>query len=207
MLYDAYQAQQDMLAPFRAAAGLFRIALGDTMVGPVANRLFRGMSAAAEIASRAKIIHERPPYEIGSVTVAGSAVPVPVTEEVTLASPFANLVHFRKSTSVRQPKVLIVAPMAGHFPTLLRQTAQTMLADHDVYITDWKSARDVPVTAGRFGTDEYIDYLIRFLEEIGPGAHTVAVCQPCAAAGSSLGDVGRQEQSSAALDDPHGGPS
>jgi polyhydroxyalkanoate depolymerase len=71
--------------------------------------------------------------------------------------------------------------MAGHFPTLLRQTAQTMLADHDVYITDWKSARDVPLSDGRFGTDEYIDYLIRFFEEIGPGAHVLAVCQPCAA--------------------------
>jgi poly(3-hydroxybutyrate) depolymerase len=179
MLYDAYQAQQDLLAPFRAAAGLLRIALGDTMVGPVANRLFRGVSAAAEIAGRSRVIHERPPYDIGSAIVAGTAVPV--REEITLALPFANLVHFRKSTSVRQPKVLIVAPMAGHFPTLLRQTAQTMLADHDVYITDWKSARDVPMAAGRFGTDEYIDYLIRFLEEIGPGAHTVAVCQPCAA--------------------------
>ena len=77
--------------------------------------------------------------------------------------------------------MLLAAPMAGHFPTLLRHTAQTMLADHDVYITDWKSARDVPLAAGRFGTDEYIDHLIRFFEQIGPGAHGVAVCQPCAA--------------------------
>ena len=89
--------------------------------------------------------------------------------------------HFRKETNIPQPRVLLVAPMAGHFPTLLRQTAETLLRDHDVYITDWKSAREVPLSAGRFGNDEYVDYIIRFFEKIGPGAHAVAVCQPCAA--------------------------
>jgi polyhydroxyalkanoate depolymerase len=93
--------------------------------------------------------------------------------------PFGNLVHFRKDTSVKQPRVLLAAPMAGHFATLLRNTAQVLLADHDVYITDWKSARDVPMSAGRFGTDEYIDYLMAFFSHIGPGAHGMAVCQPC----------------------------
>jgi polyhydroxyalkanoate depolymerase len=178
MLYDAYQAQQDLLAPVRAGASLFSTALRATWLGPGVNRMFRSMAAAAEIVARAKMVHERPAYGLDTVDAHGQAVPV--TEEVALALPFANLVHFRKTVPTRQPPVLIVAPMAGHFPTLLRQTAQTMLADHDVYITDWKSARDVPLSAGRFGTDEYVDYLIRFLEEIGPGAHVVAVCQPCA---------------------------
>jgi polyhydroxyalkanoate depolymerase len=178
MLYDAYQAQQDLLAPVRAGASLFSLALGETWLGPQANFALKSMSAAAEIAARSKLVHERPPY---GITLTGAdGIARPVAEEVALALPFGNLVHFRKVMPVRQPKVLIVAPMAGHFATLLRQTAQTMLADHDVYITDWKSARDVPLSAGRFGTDAYIDYLIRFLEEIGPGAHTVAVCQPCA---------------------------
>jgi polyhydroxyalkanoate depolymerase len=179
MLYDAYQAQQDLLAPVRAGASLFSTAFGSTWAGPGANQIFRSMAAAAEIVSRAKMIHERPAYDMVATLPDGRVVPV--HEEVALALPFANLVHFRKSTPTRQPRVLLVAPMAGHFPTLLRQTAQTLLADHDVYITDWKSARDVPLSAGRFGTDEYVDYLIRFLETIGPGAHTVAVCQPCAA--------------------------
>ena len=179
MLYDAYQAQQDLLAPFRAGAGLLSVALGQTWLGPGANYFARNVAAAAEIASRARMIHERPDYGLVAMAVDGGALPV--QEEVALALPFGDLVHFRKASPTRQPRVLIVAPMAGHFPTLLRQTAQTMLADHDVYITDWKSARDVPLSAGRFGTDEYVDYLIRFLEEIGPGAHTVAVCQPCAA--------------------------
>jgi polyhydroxyalkanoate depolymerase len=179
MLYDAYQAQQDLLAPFRAGARLLSAVLDRTWLGPVGNRAARSMAAAAEMFTRAKVIHERPAYGLALTTAEGRVLPV--HEEVTLDLPFANLVHFRKAVSARQPRVLIVAPMAGHFPTLLRQTAQTMLADHDVYITDWKSGRDVPLAAGRFGTDEYVDYLIRFLEEIGPGAHTVAVCQPCAA--------------------------
>ncbi len=179
MLYDAYQAQQDLLAPFRAGAGLLSVALGQTWLGPGANYFARNMAAAAEIVSRSRMIHERPAYEL--VTTAADGRVMPVQEEVALALPFADLVHFRKPMPSRQPRVLLVAPMAGHFPTLLRQTAQTMLADHDVYITDWKSARDVPLAAGRFGTDEYVDYLIRFLEHIGPGAHAVAVCQPCAA--------------------------
>jgi polyhydroxyalkanoate depolymerase len=80
-----------------------------------------------------------------------------------------------------QPRVLLVAPLSGHFATLLRETVRTMLPDHDVYITDWHNARDVPLTAGRFGFDEYIDHLIKFLEVMGPGTHVLAVCQPCVA--------------------------
>jgi poly(3-hydroxybutyrate) depolymerase len=179
MLYDAYQAQQDLLAPFRAGARLLSAALDKTWLGPAGNQVARSMAAGAEMLTRAKVIHERPAYGLSLTRADGRTLPV--HEDVALDLPFANLVHFRKAQSTRQPRVLIVAPMAGHFATLLRQTAQTMLADHDVYITDWKNGRDVPLAAGRFGTDEYVDYLIRFLEEIGPGAHAVAVCQPCAA--------------------------
>jgi poly(3-hydroxybutyrate) depolymerase len=177
MLYDAYQAQQDFLAPVRAGADLFKTAFGDTALGPATNYMLRSMAAGAEIVSRSHMIHERPDYAIGSVMVAGK--PTVVIEEVALKMPFGDLVHFRKEGNLHQPKVLLAAPMAGHFPTLLRGTAQTLLADHDVYITDWKSGRDVPLTEGRFGTDEYIDHLIAFFAHIGPGAHGVAVCQPC----------------------------
>lgn len=177
MLYDAYQAQQDLFAPLRAGADLVRTAFSDTTLGPAANYLFRTAAAGAEIVSRSHLIHERPDYGITSVKVQGQ--PVAVIEEVTLEMPFGNLVHFRKDGAQPQPRVLLAAPMAGHFPTLLRNTAQTLLADHDVYITDWKSARDVPVAAGRFGTDEYIDYLTAFFGHIGPGVHGMAVCQPC----------------------------
>ncbi|HEX4272471.1 MAG TPA: polyhydroxyalkanoate depolymerase [Rhizomicrobium sp.] len=177
MLYDAYQAQQDVFAPMRAGADLVRAAFSDTSLGPAANYMFRSIAAGAEILSRAHLIHERPDYGIDSVKVQGETVAV--TEEVALEMPFGNLVHFRKESGLRQPKVLLAAPMAGHFATLLRHTVQTLVADHDVYITDWKSGRDVPLREGRFGTDEYIDHLIAFFDHIGPGVHGMAVCQPC----------------------------
>lgn len=177
MLYDAYQAQQDLLAPVRASADLVRAAFSDTVLGPAANYMFRSMAAGAEIISRAQLIHDRPDYGIDHVDVGGR--PVEVSEEVALEMPFGNLVHFRKEGGQGQPKILLAAPMAGHFPTLLRHTAQTLLADHDVYITDWKSGRDVPLAEGRFGTDEYIDHLMAFFGHIGPGVHGMAVCQPC----------------------------
>ncbi len=179
MLYDAYQAQQDFLAPWRAGADLIKAALSDTALGPAANYWFRSIGAGAEIFSRAQMLHERRAFEIVEVMVAGKNQKV--TEEVALEMPFGNLLHFRKESGKDQPRVLLAAPMAGHFPTLLRGTIQTLLQDHDVYVTDWKSGRDVPLTEGRFGTDEYIDHLIAFFEHIGPGAHGMAVCQPCPA--------------------------
>ena len=90
--------------------------------------------------------------------------------------------HFRKDIAVAQPRVLLVAPLSGHFATLLRATVRTMLPEHEVFITDWHNARDVAPEHGRFGFDDYVAHLIRFLEAIGPGAHVVAVCQPCVAA-------------------------
>jgi polyhydroxyalkanoate depolymerase len=179
MLYDAYQAQSDLLAPLRAWAGLTSSLFRQTCAGPTSNYWFKSVSAAAEILNRAHLIHDRPSYEIDTVVSEGREVPV--REEIVLSTPFANLVRFSKETSVEQPRVLIVSPMAGHFPTLLRHTALTMLADHDVYITDWKNARDVPTAAGRFGVCEYIEHTMQFFAKIGPGAHVVAVCQPCAA--------------------------
>ena len=179
MLYDAYQAQSDLLAPARALADMTSATFRDTNFGPAGNYFFRALVAGAEIFSRTCLSHERPAYRIDSVPVEGRTVAV--SEEVLLDSAFGQLLHFRKETNLPQPRVLIVAPMAGHFATLLRHTARTMLSDHDVYITDWKNARNVPLAAGRFGTDEYIDHLIGFFERIGPGAHVVAVCQPCAA--------------------------
>jgi poly(3-hydroxybutyrate) depolymerase len=104
---------------------------------------------------------------------------IAVREEAPFATPFGTLVHLRKDMPDPGPRVLIVAPMSGHFATLLRDTARTMLADHDVYITDWHNARNVPIVAGRFGMDEYIEHLMQFLGFIGPGAHLVAICQPC----------------------------
>ncbi|HEX8829220.1 MAG TPA: polyhydroxyalkanoate depolymerase, partial [Xanthobacteraceae bacterium] len=102
-------------------------------------------------------------------------------EDTAARTPFGTLLHFKKDIAAAQPRVLLVAPLSGHFSTLLRATVRTLLPDHDVFITDWHNARDIPLTAGRFGVDEYTDHLIKFLTELGPGAHILAVCQPCVA--------------------------
>jgi len=140
----------------------------------------RRMAAAFEVFSRMRLTHSRPAYGIDSVTVDGAEVAV--HEEVALVAPFGSLLHFRKDTKAVHPPVLLAAPLSGHFATLLRETVRTLLRDHDVYLTDWHNARDVPLRHGGFSLDDYTTQLIRFLEAIGPGAHMVAVCQPCVAA-------------------------
>jgi poly(3-hydroxybutyrate) depolymerase len=124
------------------------------------------------------MIHTRPPYGIDTVTVGNREVAV--REEVVLSLPFCNLLRFAKDDiATAQPKMLVVAPLSGHFATLLRNTVETLSRDHDVYITDWKNARDIPLSEGAFGFDDYVDYVIKFMEMIGEGAHLLAVCQPC----------------------------
>ena len=126
---------------------------------------------------------------------------------MALDLPFGNLLHFAKDVDTPQPRVLVVAPLSGHFATLLRGTVETLLRDHDVYITDWANARDVPLEAGRFGVDDYVDYLIRFLEAIGPGAHILAVCQPCVQALAAVAVMSEDRHpGDAALDDADGRP-
>ncbi|MBX3571012.1 MAG: polyhydroxyalkanoate depolymerase [Mesorhizobium sp.] len=176
MLYHAYQLQDDLIAPFRTWARMMRRsalpsfwAAGETFK----SRFLAGL----EMVSRFELSHSRPEFGITSVRVGNRDVPV--TEEVALDLPFGKLLHFAKDIDSAQPRVLVVAPLSGHFPTLLRNTVETLLRDHDVYITDWVNAREVPLSEGEFGIDDYIDYLIRFLDEIGPGGHVLAVCQPC----------------------------
>ena len=177
MLYQAYQAHSDIMVPVRAWAGaaIHAFAPMNGFSGPVVKNL----TAAYELIARAGLTHVRPPYGIESVTVANEEVAV--TEEAVHVTPFGTLLRFKKDVSTEQPRVLLVAPLSGHFATLLRNTVKTMLPEHDVYITDWHNGRDAPLSAGRFGFDEYVEHLIRFLEVIGPGAHVVAVCQPCVA--------------------------
>ena len=177
MLYFAYQASTDVMVPVRAWANLVLAAAGSPALGD--SPAVRNLTAAYELISRAGLTHTRPPFGIHSIAVGNREVEV--REEAAHESPFGTLLHFKKDIATVQPRVLLVAPLSGHFATLLRATVQTMLPDHDVYITDWHNARDVPLTAGRFGFDEYIDHLINFLEAMGPGAHVVAVCQPCVA--------------------------
>jgi len=180
MLYQAYQAHSDFLDPLRQFASLAAGTVGARLNGAARPSMLGNMSAAYELLARARLTHTRPSYGIDSVMVGNQEVGV--TEEAADVTPFGTLLHFKKDTDQAQPRVLIIAPLSGHFATLLRATVRTMLAEHDVYITDWHNARDVPLSAGRFGFDDYTSHLIRFLEKIGPGAHMVAVCQPCVSA-------------------------
>jgi poly(3-hydroxybutyrate) depolymerase len=170
MLYTAYQAMTDLAEPWRQ---LSHLAAG-WMDGPFGG--FRRTAAALDVVARAGVTHVRPPFGIASVKVGASEVAV--REEVTFATPFASLRRFVKETGEPQPKLLVVAPMSGHFATLLRGTLRTLLPDHDVYITDWHNARDIPLRHGRFDMDDFIEHLIWFFEAIGPGNHVLAVCQP-----------------------------
>jgi poly(3-hydroxybutyrate) depolymerase len=180
MLYQAYQAHSDIMVPVRAFADMASEHTRARMNGGAKPSLLSNLTAAYELIARAGLTHARPAYGIDTVTVGNREVAV--TEEAADVTPFGTLLHFKKDIDTAQPRVLLIAPLSGHFATLLRATVRTMLPEHDVYITDWHNARDVPREAGRFGFDEYIEHLIRFLERMGPGAHMVAVCQPCVAA-------------------------
>jgi polyhydroxyalkanoate depolymerase len=149
------------------------------LAGIADNVVLRNLTAAYELIARAGLTHARPAFEVDSVTVGNREVSV--HEHAALTTPFGTLLHFNKEIDTSQPRVLLVAPPSGHFATLLRETVRTMLPEHDVYITDWHNVRDVPLMHGKFGFDDYVTHLIRFLEAIGPGAHVVAVCQPCVA--------------------------
>jgi polyhydroxyalkanoate depolymerase len=179
MLYQAYQAHSDIMIPVRSWAGTALRTLGQPLMGIADNAVLRNLTAAYELIARAGLTHARPAFGVDGVTVGNREIAV--HEHAALTTPFGTLLHFKKDVDTPQPRMLLVAPLSGHFSTLLRSTVRTMLPEHDVYITDWHNVRDVPLIHGRFGFDDYIAHLIRFLEAIGPGAHVVAVCQPCVA--------------------------
>ena len=179
MIYDLYQAQTDLMAPMRRAAALAAGLLRPADLGPATPPGVRQMLAACDILSAGGLTHRRPPFGFAQVRVGNRSFDV--HETVADATPFADLLHFRKEDGPAQPPVLLVAPMSGHFATLLRGTVKRLLPDNDVFITDWRNARDIPLDEGPFGMDEFIDHLMRFLRVIGPGAHVIAVCQPAVA--------------------------
>lgn len=180
MLYLAYEAQRAALLPARLLAGVTRATLATLPDRLGESRPLRTAAAACELLMRAELTHRRPSFGIDSVQIAGASYDV--VEEAVSRTPFGSLVHFRKIGAPAGPRVLVVAALAGHFATLLRDTVATLLPDHDVYITDWFNARDVPLDEGRFGLDDYIGHVVGYLETLGPGTHLLGVCQPCPAA-------------------------
>jgi len=182
MLYQAYQLQYEWLGPVQLAARFGATLLNHPLYTPVQTSATRKLAAAWEVFSRLRLTHQRPSFRIDSVRVGEREVPV--REVAVHRAAFCTLQRFVRddlgdTIDASRPKVLIVAPLSGHFATLLNDTARTMLADHDVYITDWHNARDVPLSEGRFGLDEYVEHVIAFIELLGPDTHLVAVCQPC----------------------------
>lgn len=179
MMYQAWQNHMDLTDPWRSGAAhalkyLNLLPQGDS------DRPFGRLAAALELISRSALTYSRPDYDIGTVMVGNRELAV--SEEVVYATPFGSLLRFRKEGGPEHPRLLLVAPMSGHFATLLRATVKTLLADHDVYITDWHNPRDIPLACGPFGLEDYTDHLIDFMEQLGPRAHMVAICQPSVSA-------------------------
>ena len=180
MIYNAYKAYHDLAAPARWTAGI----LAETLRQAELSRMFwpvLPIAAACEMIESMALTHERPAWDFSPL--GDDEREYQILEETVLETPFATLLKFRRSPhAVDLPRVLVLAPISGHFATLLRPTVQTLLADHEVYVTDWKNARDVPMSAGRFGFDEHIEHVMQFMRAVGPGGHLFAVCQPCPSA-------------------------
>lgn len=177
MLYNAYELHRSLLAGASAMANA-----GAELLSNPANPLsyFGGgpiLASALEVFAHAAATRGKPEFGISDTIVGGRKHPV--KEVIEARKNFGQLKHFTvKSAPKGRPKLLIIAPMSGHFATLLRGTVERMIGHHDVWITDWRDARNVPLDDGNFDLDDYIDYLIEWLEHIGPGAHMLAVCQP-----------------------------
>ncbi len=180
MLYHFYDLQQTMLSPVRLAAETAQHVFSHPMMPMAYTSMGRAMAAGAEMVERATRRYGKPAFGLGQVTIDGESCPI--VEEVVYSKPFCDLLHFERQTPALRddPKVLVVAPMSGHYATLLRGTVEALLPDHDVYVTDWVNAALVPLMGEEsiFNLDSYVDYLIEFLEVLGPETHLLAVCQP-----------------------------
>lgn len=177
MLYALYEMQRASLAPMRMFANSALTVL-DRPTNPWRpTALSRVAVAALDSFEHTTRSFGKPEFGLDHTIIDGA--PVAVTEEIIVERTWGNLLHFKRDTNrPNDPKLLLVAPMSGHYATLLRGTVQAFLPDHDVYITDWHDARDIPIMAPGFDLDDYIDYIMDFVRVLGPSCHLVAVCQP-----------------------------
>lgn len=180
MLYQFYEWNHAAVAPFRKAARWSRAALthdGNPLSGTLLGKM---LAAGCDVFENATKRYGKPAFGLDETDIEGRTVPV--LERVVWEKPFCRLIHFEREPSAlkgrRDPTLLIVAPLSGHYATLLRGTVETLLPTHEVYITDWTDARMVPLSEGRFDLDDYIDYVIAMCDQLGPDCHVLAVCQP-----------------------------
>ncbi|SPZ37053.1 putative intracellular PHB depolymerase [Agrobacterium tumefaciens] len=181
MFYHLYEMNHAAMAPLRAGADMMRQACNNPM-NPLSSTAFgRSLDAGFEVFERLTRRYVKPEFGLATTIVDGETVDV--AEETVWSRPFCNLVHFKKEIDPArrpEPKVLLVAPMSGHYATLLRGTVEALLPSADIYITDWVDARMVPVSDGTFDLDDYISYVIEMLREIGPGRMwSPSVNRPC----------------------------
>lgn len=179
MFYQLYELNHAALAPFRAAADIMRFAYSNPLNPFSQTPLGRTISASFEMFERTTRRYGKPEFGLNETVIDGKKVSV--REEVVWARSFCNLLHFSRDVSAGHsgdPRILIVAPMSGHYATLLRGTVEALLPSADIYITDWIDARMVPMTEGTFDLSDYIDYVIEMLHFLGHDTHVVAVCQP-----------------------------
>ncbi len=180
MLYHLYELGQAAMSPARAAANSTRFFMGNPLNPFAYTNIGRNAAAAAELMERTTRRYKKPTFDIGRTMVKGKELPV--LEEIVWRKPFCDLIHFKKQsaegeTSI-EPRLLIVAPLSGHYATLLRGTVEAMLPHTDVYITDWQDARMVPLRDGKFDLDNYIDYIVEMIELFKGDVHVMGVCQP-----------------------------
>jgi poly(3-hydroxybutyrate) depolymerase len=179
MFYQLYELNHAALAPFRAAADIMRFAYSNPLNPFSQTPLGRTISASLEMFERTTRRYGKPEFGLNETVIDGKKVSV--REEVVWARSFCNLLHFSRDVPAGHsgdPRILIVAPMSGHYATLLRGTVEALLPSADIYITDWIDARMVPMTEGTFDLSDYIDYVIEMLHFLGHDTHVVAVCQP-----------------------------
>lgn len=175
-LYHLKEMHHASLAPMRMMANATKHMFSNPLHPLSYTGLGRHMAAAGELIERITQSYPKPDFGITKTEIAGKKVEV--WEEVEIEKPFCRLIHFKRETKKKDSKLLLVAPMSGHHATLLRGTVEALLPHHDVYITDWLDGREVPLFKGEFNLNSYIDYLLEFMRHIGPGLHTMAVCQP-----------------------------
>ena len=176
MLYALHEMQRIAWAPARMMAEAGRQAASNPLLPMAWHPAGRAVGAFCELFERVSRKHGKPEFGIRQVPSRGRTLAV--RERVAVSMPFCDLLHFEREGRTGDPAVLVVAPLSGHFATLLRDTVRGLLAEHDVYITDWRDARQVPASHGPFTLDDYIDTLLAVLARLGPDAHLVAVCQP-----------------------------
>jgi poly(3-hydroxybutyrate) depolymerase len=176
MLYTLHEITHTLLAPWSALARANRQLFSDPLSPLSYTPMARSMAAGSELFLRVTQRYEKPQFNLTETRINGKAVAV--SDHVVIKKPFCELRHFKRSTTRSDPVVLLVAPLSGHFPTLLRDTVRGLLPEHDVYITDWADAKMVPLSEGPFHLDDYIDYMREFIRHLGPEVNIISVCQP-----------------------------